>query len=86
MIRFPDGDPIGFCNSEPDADRIGFRKNSIGSDMDIQAGDEHGSRLDRTRSGLKPILAGSGLDRTAIFFKFVGPGLDQTVNFFVVLM
>jgi len=30
--------------------------------------DEHGSGLDRTGSGLKPILAGSGLDRTAIFF------------------
>jgi len=29
--------------------------------------DEHGSELVRTGSGLKPILAGSGLDRTAIF-------------------
>jgi len=31
--------------------------------------DEHGSGLDQTGSGLKPILAGSGLDRTAIFLK-----------------
>jgi len=31
--------------------------------------DEHGSGLDRTGSGLKPILAGSGLDRIAIFSK-----------------
>ena len=31
--------------------------------------DEHGSGLDRTGSGLKPILAGSELDRTAIFSK-----------------
>ena len=31
--------------------------------------DEHGSELDRTGSGLKPILAGSGLDRTASFFE-----------------
>jgi len=31
--------------------------------------DEHGSGLDRTGSGLKPILAGSGPDRTEkIFF------------------
>jgi len=28
---------------------------------------EHGSGLDRTGSGLKRILARSGLDRTAIF-------------------
>jgi len=26
--------------------------------------DEHGSGLDRTGSGLKPIVAGSGLDQT----------------------
>jgi len=38
--------------------------------------DEHRSRLDRTGSGLKPILAGSGLDRTAIFLKIGGSGLD----------
>jgi len=25
-IRFPDRDPTGFCNSEPDPDRTGFRK------------------------------------------------------------
>jgi len=31
--------------------------------------DEHGSGLDRTGSGLKTILAGSGLDRTANFWK-----------------
>ena len=31
--------------------------------------DDHGSGLDWTGSGLKPILAGSGLDRTAFFFK-----------------
>ena len=27
MVRFPVPDPTGFCNSEPDADRTGFRKN-----------------------------------------------------------
>jgi len=48
--------------------------------------DEHGSGLDRTRSGLNPILAGSGLDRTAIFFKIGGSGLDRTEKIFVVLM
>jgi len=26
MIRFPDRDPTGFCNSEPDPGRTGFRK------------------------------------------------------------
>ena len=36
------------------------------------------SGLDRTGSGLKPILAGLGLDRTAIFFKIGGSGLDWT--------
>jgi len=35
-IRFPDRDPTGFCNSELDLDRSGFRKNSTGSDTDIQ--------------------------------------------------
>ena len=39
--------------------------------------DEHGLGLDRTGSGLKPILAVSGLDRTAIFFTIGGSGLDQ---------
>jgi len=29
----------------------------------------------KTGSGLKPILAGSGLDRTAIFLKIGGSGL-----------
>jgi len=33
--------------------------------------DEHGS-------GMTPILAGSGLDRTAICLKFGGSGLDRT--------
>jgi len=44
--------------------------------------DEHGSGLDRTGSGLKPILGGSGLDRTAIFLKIGGPGLDRTEKIF----
>jgi len=34
MIRFPDHDPTGFGNSEPD--RTGFQKSSTGSDMNIQ--------------------------------------------------
>jgi len=37
MIRFPDRDPTGFCNSEPDLNRSGFRQNSTGSDTDIQS-------------------------------------------------
>jgi len=48
--------------------------------------DEHGSRLDRTGSGLKPILAGSGLDGTAIFLKIGGSGLDRTAKIFAVFM
>jgi len=40
----------------------------------------------RTGSGLKPILAGSGLDRTAIFLKIGRSGLDRTEKIFVVLM
>jgi len=45
--------------------------------------DEHGSGLDRTQSGLKPIFAGSGLDRTTIIFKIGGSGLDWTEKIFV---
>jgi len=37
--------------------------------------DEHGS-------GLKPFLAGSGLDRTAIFLNIGGSGLDRTEKMF----
>ena len=47
---------------------------------------EHGSGLDRTGSGLKPIFAGSGLDRTAIFLKIGGSGLDRTEKILVILM
>jgi len=52
----------------------------------LQTRDEHGSGLDRTGSGLKPILAESGLSRTAIVFKIGGSGLDRTEKIFVVLM
>jgi len=41
---------------------------------------------DRTGSGLKEILAGSELDRTAFFLKIGGSGLDRTEKVFVVLM
>jgi len=34
----------------------------------VRLRDEHGTELDRIGSRLKPILAGTGLDRTAIFF------------------
>jgi len=47
---------------------------------------EHGSGLDRTGSGLKRILARSGLDRTAIFLKIGGSELDRTEKIFVVFM
>ena len=42
--------------------------------------------MDRTGSRLKPILAGSGLDRTAIFLKIGGSDLDRTQKIFIVLM
>jgi len=45
----------------------------------VHARDEHGS-------GLKQILAGSALDRTAIFLKISGSGLDRIEKMFVVLM
>jgi len=48
--------------------------------------DEHGSGLDLIGSGLKPILAGSGLERTAIFLKIGGSGLDRNEKSFIVLM
>ena len=52
----------------------------------VAARDEHGSGLDRTGTGLKPIVAESGLDQTAIFFKIGRSGLDRTENIFVVFM
>jgi len=39
-----------------------------------------------TGSGLKPILAGSGMDRTAFFFLIGGSGLNRTEEVFVVSM
>jgi len=43
--------------------------------------DEHGSGLDQTGSGLTPILAGSGLDRTAIFWKLAEQAWIGLINF-----
>jgi len=54
--------------------------------IQVVSRDEHGSGLERIESGLKPILAGPGLDRTAILFKISGSGLDRTEKIFVVLM
>ena len=44
------------------------------------------SGRDEDGSGLKPILSGAGLDRTAIFLKIGGSGPDRTEKFFVVVM
>jgi len=52
----------------------------------LRSRDEHGSGLDRTGSGLKPILAGSGLDRIAIFLNIGGSGLVRTEKICFVLM
>jgi len=40
---------------------------------------------DRTGSGLKAILAGSGLDRTAIFLKLADQDWIRLRNFFVLM-
>jgi len=48
------------------------KKHQSSCDVDgtgVGVRDEHGSGQDRTGTGLKPILAGSRLDWTAIFFK-----------------
>ena len=50
-----------------------------------QSRDEHGSGLDQTVSGLKPILVGSRLDWTAVLLKIGGSGLDRTKKFFVLI-
>jgi len=50
---------------------------TFGGENDVTWRDDHGSGLDLTGSGLKPILAGSELERTAFFFKIGGSGLDQ---------
>jgi len=60
-------------------------RSQTGVGLLVSSRDEHGSGLDRNGSGLKPILAGSGLDRTAIFFKVGGSGQDRTEKFFAVL-
>ena len=49
--------------------RLLKKSGNPGSDGATEGKDEHGSALDRSGSGLKPILAGSGLDRTAFFLK-----------------
>jgi len=54
---------------------LGLRFKILG----LNTRDEHGS-------GLKPILAASGLDQTAIFLKIGRSGLDRTEKIFVVLM
>jgi len=46
-----------------------YKMNDTQTSFTLCCRDEHGSGLDRTGSGLKPILAGSELDRTAIFFQ-----------------
>jgi len=51
----------------------------------IPCRDEHGSGLDRTGSGLKPILVGPGLDRTAIFLKIGGQDWIGLTKFFLYL-
>ena len=51
---------------------------TFGGENDVTWRDDHGSGLDLTGSGLKPILAGSELERTAFFFKIGGSGLDRT--------
>jgi len=66
--------------------RLLKKSGNPGSDGATEGKDEHGSALDRSGSGLKPILAGSGLDRTAFFFKIGGSGQDRTGKIFVVLM
>jgi len=53
-------------------------KNACDRKMARASRDEHGLGLDRTGSGLKSILAGWGVDRTAISFKIGGSGLDRT--------
>jgi len=51
-------------------------KNANLATLRTSSRDEHGPGLDRTGSGLKLILAGSGLDRTAIFLKIGGSRSD----------
>jgi len=60
-----------FCGSG--LDRIQFYRFRTGLGLKyftvhISVRDEHGSGMDRIGSGLKPILAGSGLDRTEKIF------------------
>ena len=68
--------PAGYPTGKPDSGHLWLVANR----------DEHGPGLDRTGSGLKPILAGSRLDRTAISLKIDVAGLDRTEKNFVVLI
>jgi len=59
--------------------------------MLISAGHQRRARIRLEQTGqadfgLKPILVGSRLDRTAIFLKIGGSGLDRTEKIFVVVM
>jgi len=62
-----------------------FRWKRFPTFLTLLSRDEDRSRLDRTGSGLKLSLAGSCLDRIAIFFRIGGSGLDRTEKIFVVL-
>ena len=64
---------------------IGTTGPKMAQRIQVVSRDEHGSELDLIVLGLKPILVGSGLDRTAIFFKIGGSGPDRTEKVFVVL-
>jgi len=86
MIRFPDRDPTGFCNSQPDPDRTRFRKNSTGSDLDIQTALITAVKgLIRVFFGYKPDCikyldrsSGSGSDRITQWKFWTGLGLRKS--------
>jgi len=67
-------------------------KKATDKDFVVKANAEHTHqswariRIGQTGSALKPILAGSGPDRTAIVLKIGGSRLDRTEKIFVVLM
>jgi len=79
-------DRIQFCQIRTG---LGLKNFTVCSSLFPAREYENESGLDRTGSGLKTILAGSGLDRTAIFFKNGGQdwiGLRKFCCFYVIIL
>jgi len=81
VLKFlnPDPGPTIFQIWEFDSYSDSYYNHLSNRNLPVFFRDEHGS-------GLKPILAGLGLDRTAICLQMGGSGLDRTKKICVAFM